>query len=61
MELPEGWKELSAVRRGEIYAVDGTAYFSRPGPQLIDGLEILAAIVGGHGLDDLPPGCVGKL
>jgi iron complex transport system substrate-binding protein len=61
MELPEGWKELIAVRENEIYAVDGTAYFSRPGPRLIDGLEILAAIVGGHGLDDLPPGCVGKL
>lgn len=61
MELPEGWKDLSAVRGGEIYAVDGTAYFSRPGPRLIDGLEILAAILCGEGLDDLPPGCVAKL
>ena len=61
MELPEGWKELSAVRRGKIYAVDGTAYFSRPGPRLIDGLEILSGILRGEGMDDLPPGWVAKL
>ena len=61
MALPEEWKQLAAVRRGEIYAVDGTAYFSRPGPRLIDGLEILAAILGAEGLDNLPSGCATKL
>ena len=61
MELPQEWKQLCAVRRGEIYAVDGTAYFSRPGPRLIDGLEILAAILGGEGLNHFPVGRVAKL
>ena len=30
---------------GPIYAVDGSAYFSRPGPRIINGIEILAAII----------------
>lgn len=40
----EGWKELPAVRNGEVYAVDGSSYFNRSGPRLIDGVEMLAAI-----------------
>ncbi len=28
-----------------VYAVDGNAYFSRPGPRLVDGVELLAAIL----------------
>lgn len=40
----EGWEELPAVRNGEVYAVDGSSYFNRSGPRLIDGVEILAAI-----------------
>ncbi len=38
------WKNLPAVRRGEVYLVDALSYFSRPGPRLIDGVEQLAAI-----------------
>ena len=30
---------------GPIYAVDGSAYFSRPGPRIINGIEILAEII----------------
>ena len=40
-----GWSELPAVRQGRVFAVDGNAYFNRPGPRLIDGLEILAPII----------------
>ncbi len=43
--LPEVWKELAAVRSGQVYVVDGSAYFNRPGPRIIDGLEILAEII----------------
>jgi iron complex transport system substrate-binding protein len=39
-----GWSELPAVRSGEVFAVDGPAYFNRPGPRLVDGLELLAAL-----------------
>ena len=37
-----GWRELPAVRSGRIYVVDGSQYFSRSGPRLVDSLEILA-------------------
>jgi iron complex transport system substrate-binding protein len=41
----DGWNELPAVKNGRVYAVNGSAYFNRSGPRLIDGLEILAQIV----------------
>ena len=37
--------ELAAIGAGEIVAVDAAAYFSRPGPRIIDGLELLAHIL----------------
>jgi iron complex transport system substrate-binding protein len=42
--------ELSGLRAARIVAVDASAYFSRPGPRLIEGLELLAHI--------LHPGCL---
>jgi iron complex transport system substrate-binding protein len=45
LALPPEWAELTAVKRGEVYAVNGSAYFSRPGPRLVDGLEILDSIL----------------
>ncbi|HKG56082.1 MAG TPA: cobalamin-binding protein [Candidatus Limnocylindrales bacterium] len=41
---PSFWRELDAVRRGQVFAVDGSAYFSRPGPRIVDGIELLAEI-----------------
>ena len=38
----EGWDGLPAVRKGRAYAADGDAYFNRPGPRLVDTVEILA-------------------
>jgi iron complex transport system substrate-binding protein len=40
-----GWDRLSAVRTGRVYAVDANAYFARPGPRVVDGLELMAAIL----------------
>jgi len=37
--------QLAAIGAGEVVAVDAGAYFSRPGPRLIDGLELLAQIL----------------
>ena len=37
--------ELAAVGARRIVAVDAAAYFSRPGPRLVDGLELLAHIL----------------
>jgi iron complex transport system substrate-binding protein len=38
-------EELAAVGAGEVVAVNAAAYFSRPGPRLVDGLELLAHIL----------------
>jgi iron complex transport system substrate-binding protein len=40
-----GWDDLPAVRSGRLYAVDAGAFFSRSGPRLVDGLELLAQII----------------
>lgn len=37
-----GWKSLPAVQRGRVYAIDGSEYLNRPGPRLVDSIEILA-------------------
>jgi iron complex transport system substrate-binding protein len=37
------WAELKAVRTGRVWAADGNAYFNRPGPRLVEALEMLAA------------------
>jgi iron complex transport system substrate-binding protein len=37
--------QLAAVGAGEVIAVDASAYYSRPGPRIIDGLELLAHIL----------------
>jgi iron complex transport system substrate-binding protein len=41
----DGWNDLPAVKGGNVYALNGNAYFSRPGPRLVNGLEILARII----------------
>lgn len=40
-----GWKDLPAVKGGQVYVVDGSSYFSRPGPRIVDSLELLAGIL----------------
>ncbi len=39
------WESWTAVRTGRVYVADGNAYFNRPGPRLVESLEILAACV----------------
>lgn len=36
------WRDLRAVQAGRVWVADGSAYFNRPGPRLIDSVEILA-------------------
>jgi len=40
-----GWASLRAVRSGRVYLADGNAYFHRPGPRLVESLEILAEVL----------------
>src|ERR1043166_3476850 len=44
-KLPEGWNDLPAVKDNAVWATDATSYFSRPGPRVVDGVEILARIL----------------
>ena len=39
------WDSLSAVKEGRVYLTDGNQYFNRPGPRIIDSLEILIEIL----------------
>jgi iron complex transport system substrate-binding protein len=43
-QLP-GWAELPAVQAGRVFAVDAGAYYARPGPRVVDGLEIMAHLI----------------
>jgi iron complex transport system substrate-binding protein len=45
LEALPGWSELPAVRAGAVWIVDGSAYFSRPGPRIVDSLELLAGLL----------------
>jgi iron complex transport system substrate-binding protein len=42
LEALPGYGDLPCVRGGRVHVVDGSAYFSRPGPRLVDSLELLA-------------------
>ncbi len=42
LEGQPGWWDLQAVQRDRVYVTHGSAYFSRPGPRVVEGLEILA-------------------
>jgi iron complex transport system substrate-binding protein len=53
----EEWKAFKAPppltgsrawRDGRVWAIDGSAYVSRPGPRLVDGVEVLASILSGR-------------
>ena len=52
---PTFWRELEAVRRGQVFAVDGSSYFSRPGPRVIDGIGLLAEIFDPDGFVETSP------
>ena len=51
--------ELTAARR--IFAVDATAYFSRPGPRLVDGVELLAWALHPDDFPEPPRGRIERL
>jgi iron complex transport system substrate-binding protein len=55
LRVHEGWHDLPCVRSGRVYVTDGSAYFSRPGPRLVDSLEILAHALHPH-VHPLPNG-----
>jgi iron complex transport system substrate-binding protein len=40
-----GWEDLPAVRENRVYAVDANSYFARPGPRIVEGVELLAHLI----------------
>jgi iron complex transport system substrate-binding protein len=51
-----GFASLPCAVSGRVAAVDGSSYFNRPGPRIVDGLELLAAILRTPPGDPLPDG-----
>jgi len=48
-----GWPSLPAVQSGRVWVVDGPAYFNRPGPRVVRGVEVLAHVL--HGIGTVAP------
>jgi iron complex transport system substrate-binding protein len=44
LNLP-GFTELNALKNNRLYIADGNQYFNRPGPRIVDSVEILAEII----------------
>jgi iron complex transport system substrate-binding protein len=54
-------QETPAVRNGNVFAVDATSYFSRPGPRIVDGLEILAWALHPDAYPEPAPGAISRV
>ncbi|HSH21116.1 MAG TPA: cobalamin-binding protein [Candidatus Caenarcaniphilales bacterium] len=54
-QKPDSIRELRAVRRGEVFALDGSSYFSRPGPRVIEGIALLAELFDPGGFEEEVP------
>ena len=49
------WQRLRAIRNHQVFAVNGTAYFNRPGPRIVDGMAILAEIMHPDSVQGMAP------
>ncbi|HET7442808.1 MAG TPA: cobalamin-binding protein [Terriglobales bacterium] len=64
LSFPEMWNRLPAIVHGRCFAVDGSGYFSRPGPRVSTGLEILARAIHSEcarEFSDPPAGAMAKV
>jgi iron complex transport system substrate-binding protein len=55
------FRETPAAREGSVFAVDATSYFSRPGPRIVDGLEVLAWAAHPDASPEPPPGRIARV
>jgi iron complex transport system substrate-binding protein len=53
LETNNKWKSLQSVQNNEVYAVNAGAYFSKPGPRTITGLEVIAKIIDPEGFEEI--------
>lgn len=54
-KIPQSWQNLPPIRDRRIFAVDANSHFSRPGPRLADGVELLAHLFSRHKFNSHPP------
>jgi iron complex transport system substrate-binding protein len=54
-KVPDWIAEVAAIQRGNLIALDGSSYFSRPGPRVVDGIEMLAEIFDPEAFVDISP------
>lgn len=52
---PAWLAEMPAVREGQVFALDGSSYFSRPGPRVVEGVAVLAEVLDPLGFGDVAP------
>jgi iron complex transport system substrate-binding protein len=45
LDALRGWTDLPAVRKQQVFAVDASSYFARPGPRILQGTELLAHLI----------------
>jgi len=45
LDLPDQWNAMPAIRNNQVYALQANSYFSRPGPRLVTGIEILTKVI----------------
>jgi iron complex transport system substrate-binding protein len=45
LEARPEWPKLRAVKSKKVFIVDGSHYFNRPGPRVVESIEILAEIL----------------
>ena len=57
----EGWADLTAVREGRAYAMDGHHFVNRPGPRLVETLEYLAGVIRPETFESPPESAVRSL
>jgi len=57
LEAVEHWGRIAALGAGRVFAVDAASTFSRPGPRLVDGVELLGHLLHPDLVD--PPGNIG--
>lgn len=57
IEALEHWNRIGSLGAARVYAVDAASTFSRPGPRLVDGVELLGHILHPDLVD--PPGNIG--
>jgi iron complex transport system substrate-binding protein len=52
LKVLPGWHDLRAVRDRRTFIANGSAYFSRPGPRIVDTLEMIAAALHPDAVED---------